>query len=162
MAAEPDPWEFRRAIGRAASAVAIVAANTAEGFRALTVTSFTAASWEPPLVLVSVDKYFRAHDLLVGADTFAVSVLSERQEFLGERFAGRAPGSPGRFGDVPHTLAASGAPIIVGAIAWIDCRRSATYEAGDHTLLLGAVTAAQESGGLPLLYYAGRYARLRD
>ena len=66
-----------------------------------TVTSFTAASWEPPLVLVCVDQYFRAHDLLVDADAFAVSVLSERQEFLAERFAGRAPGSTGRFEDVP-------------------------------------------------------------
>src|SRR3954451_8497930 len=108
MAADPDQWEFRRAIGRAASAVAILAANTDEGFRGLTVTSFAAASWEPPLVLVCLDQYFRAHDLLLNAGAFAVSVLSERQEFLAERFAGRAPGSTGRFEDVPHTLAASG------------------------------------------------------
>jgi flavin reductase (DIM6/NTAB) family NADH-FMN oxidoreductase RutF len=151
---------FRAAVGRTAASVAIVAARTAEGFRALTVSSFTAASWDPPLVLVCVDRHFRGHDLLVAAEAFALSLLTDRQEFLAERFAGRAPGSTGRFEDVAHELAPSGSPVLRGALAWLDCRRVAVHPAGDHTVLLGEATAAAEGGGSPLLYFAGRYARL--
>jgi len=153
---------FRRVIGHVASSVAVVAARTAEGFRGLTVTSVTPVSWQPPLLLVCVDAFFRAHDLLVAADAFAVSILSERQEFLAERFAGRGPGASGRFDDVPHDLARSGAPLLRGAVGWLDCRRHAVYAAGDHSILLGAVQDAREGGGAPLLYHAGRYARLSD
>ncbi len=155
-----DPSAFRSAVGRLASSVVVVAARTTEGFRGLTASSFTPVSWEPPLALVCVDAFFRAHDLLVAADAFAVSILSDRQEFLAERFAGRGPGSTGRFEDVPHDLAPSGAPVLRGAIAWLDFRRVVSYPAGDHTILLGEATAAQEGGGSPLLYHAGRYVRL--
>jgi flavin reductase (DIM6/NTAB) family NADH-FMN oxidoreductase RutF len=45
-------------------------------------------------------------------------------------------------------------------VAWLDCRRIAVHEGGDHSILIGAALAGEESGGPPLLYYAGRYARL--
>jgi flavin reductase (DIM6/NTAB) family NADH-FMN oxidoreductase RutF len=160
MTAPLDPDAYRRAVGRFASSVALVAAHTAEGFRGVTVSSFAVASWDPPLVVVCIDTFNRAHDALVGAEAFAVSVLSDRQEFLAERFAGRGPGATGRFDDVPHALAPSGAPVLQGAVAWLDCRRTAVHAAGDHSMLVGQVTAAEEGGGAPLVYHAGRYARL--
>src|SRR5687768_4991073 len=112
-----DGDRFRRAAGRAAGSVAVVAARTDEGFRGLTVSSFTSVSWEPPLLLVCIDVFFRGFELLTSAEYFAVSLLSDRQEFLAERFAGRAPGATGRFADVPHVLAPAGSPVLQGAIA---------------------------------------------
>jgi flavin reductase len=147
-------------VGRIASPVAVLAASTEEGFRALTVSSFTTVSWEPPLVLVCVDRFFRSHDLLVAADSFALSVLSNRQEFLAERFAGHAPGATGRFEGVPHDVGPSGAPILHGSVAWLDCRRTAVHDGGDHSILIGEALAGEESGGPPLMYYASRYVRL--
>lgn len=162
MIDEFDTFTFRRVVGRFAAPVAVVAANTAEGFRALTVSSFTSVSWDPPLVLVCIDTYFRGHDLLVEAPSFAISALSDRQEFIAERFAGRAPGSTGRFESVPHRLAPSGAPILIGAIAWLDCRRVAVHPAGDHSILVGEATSGDESGGSPLVYFTSTYVRVGD
>jgi len=46
---------------------------------------------EPPLVLVGVEREATTRAAIVEARAFNVSVLTRAQEFIAERFAGRAP-----------------------------------------------------------------------
>jgi flavin reductase (DIM6/NTAB) family NADH-FMN oxidoreductase RutF len=156
-----DPGTVRRVASRFATGVAVVTTRTDAGFHGVTVSSFTWVSYDPPLVLICLDKLLHSHDLVEESGIFGVSILSADQEFLAERFAGRAPLVDARFSGVPYHTTATGAPLIEGALGWLDCRLHATYVGGDHSIFVGLVVAAEFGvDGRPLLYYVGRYADL--
>jgi flavin reductase (DIM6/NTAB) family NADH-FMN oxidoreductase RutF len=56
----------------------------------------------------------------------------------------------------------AGAPVLEGALAQVVARVVEAHPAGDHTLFLGEVEHLAYREGRPLLYYAGRYARLGE
>ncbi|MGH2351725.1 MAG: flavin reductase family protein [Chloroflexota bacterium] len=154
--------EMRRVRGRFPAGVTVVTVRTDEGLRGLTVGSFAVASVSPPLVLVCLEHGLESEGLLAEAGAFGVSVLSDHQELLSERFAGRAFLVDDAFTGLPYNTRVTGAPLLDGAVAWFDCRLHARYDAGDHTMFLGRVVAAAEPEHvpLPLLYYARHYATL--
>lgn len=163
---QPPPLDvgtFRQITGCFATGVVVVTTAAADGFHGLTVNAFCSVSLDPPLVLVCVDRLARGHDRLAEAGSFGISILSERQEFLADRFAGRAPLINARFDGAPYLTAQTGAPLLSQAVAWLDCRRWATYDGGDHSIFVGqalAAALADEQTG-PLLFHASRYAHLR-
>lgn len=150
---------IRAARRRWASGVAVVTTREGEGYRGATVAAFTVASLDPPLVLVCLDREGRMASLVPEAGVFAVSLLDRSQEFLAERFAGRAPLPDARLSGVPHTLGETGCPLLIGTLAWFECRVQADHDGGDHRILVGEVVAAGlgEDTDDPLLNYEGRY-----
>ena len=147
----PAAEEMRDAMARHAAGVAVVAANAAGGYRALTATSLLAVSVDPPLLLVSLDRLTATRDAIATARAFTVSLLERRQEFLAERFAGWAPVVDPRWREVPHRVLESGLPALEGAIAWFDCVVEDLHPAGDHDLVVGRVGAAGTGPGEPLV-----------
>jgi flavin reductase (DIM6/NTAB) family NADH-FMN oxidoreductase RutF len=57
---------------------------------------------------------------------------------------------------------ATGAPLLAGAVANLDCRISAVHEAGDHIIYVGEVVGLRVAGGEPLLHCDRRYRSLAD
>lgn len=127
----------------------------------MTATAFLSVSLEPPLVLVSLREGSRMDDLLEWQSRWAVSVLSESQRHIAGRFAMRGRISDRLlFEDLPHYRGEeSGAPVLDGALAVLECRTEQRVPAGDHTLVVGRVLTAGTPGtdGGPLTYFRGRY-----
>jgi flavin reductase (DIM6/NTAB) family NADH-FMN oxidoreductase RutF len=147
---------LRDGFARRASAVAVVTTTTDGGLYGFTVTAFCPVSAAPPLVLVSIDGLTRGADLLADSGFYGVSLLGARQTFLADRFAGRAPLVNPRFDDAPYFTASTGAPLLRGGVAWLDCRVVAVHEAGDHRLFVGAVEAAGRGDASAALVYFDR------
>jgi flavin reductase (DIM6/NTAB) family NADH-FMN oxidoreductase RutF len=143
---------FRETLSHFASGVTVVAAQTANGLVGFTATGFTSVSLTPPLILVCVGKHCSAHDGIVGAELFGVSVLSERQEWIAEQFA---RSGTDRFRNV--VLRSREVPRIDGALAQLECRRYELHAAGDHTIVIGEVLAGVVSAGRPLVHFARRF-----
>lgn len=121
----------------------------------ITVNAFMSVSLDPPLVAVAIDRTARAHDALLTADRFAVSVLAFEQRLLSDQFAGRAvPRQADPF------VSFDGFPVVAGALAHLVCRAHRALEAGDHTIFLGQVEALRYDGDDPLVYFGGRYRAL--
>ncbi|MDH6628872.1 flavin reductase (DIM6/NTAB) family NADH-FMN oxidoreductase RutF [Streptomyces sp. LBL] len=167
--------EFRAAMSRLAAGVVLVTAREASldpddpqapvgEDVGMTATAFLSVSLDPPLVLVSLRTGARMDDLLDDQPLWAVSVLTESQRHLAGRFAMKGRISDRLlFEDIPYVRGeASGAPLLGGALATLECRTEQRVTAGDHTLVIGRVlTAALPSGdGSPLLYFQGRYRKL--
>ena len=154
-----DKGLFRQVLGCFATGITVVTTRQAdEALHGLTINSFTSVSLDPPLVLICVERQARSHEYITQSGAFAVNFLNERQEIISERFSARAPLVSGNFEGVPYRIAATGSPVLEGCLAWLDCRVWATYDGGDHTIIVGqveALGAGEES--LPLLYYRGRY-----
>ena len=83
-------------------------------------------------------------------------MLAAGQEDLARLFASKAPEDE-KFAGVQHTVH-DGIPVIEGALAWVGCTLQELIPGGDHTIGIGAVTAAEAAREAePLLWYRGEY-----
>ncbi|MFI5876582.1 flavin reductase family protein [Streptomyces sp. NPDC051445] len=167
--------EFRAAMSRLADGVVLVTARepsldpddpgAPDGEDVgMTATAFMSVSLDPPLVLVGLRTGSRMDDLLDEQPSWAVSVLSENQRHIAGRFAMKGRISDRLlFEDLPYVRGeTSGAPLVGGALATLECRTEQRVVAGDHTLVIGRVLTASAPGadGGPLVYFRGRYRQL--
>ncbi len=161
-----DPLEHRRVVGRFATGVTVVTTVLPSGEKhAMTCNSFTSVSLEPVLVLFCADQTARFHDAVLETGTWAVSVLAAEHEEASRTFALRGRDLDTQFDAVDHLPgAATGAPVLVGALAALECRTVSTTDAGDHTVVVGEVLALSEPDpdAAPLLYFGGRYRSLAE
>lgn len=155
------PEAFRDALRHFPAGVTLVTIRSGERVHGLTVSAFASVSPDPPLVAVMIDHAHYAHQLLEAPDAvFAVNVLGEDQAELSDRFAWGPDGE--RFGRGRWTSAATGAPLLEDALAWLDCRIHSRHAAGTHTLYIGEVVASgvPRPGESPLVYWNRAYRRL--
>ncbi len=86
----------------------------------VTVSSLVSLSLEPPLVGVSIGKEASCYELLRAAGRFAISLLGSDQDELARRFAAGYP--PIVHWEGVPTREGKGAPLIDGALGWIEAR----------------------------------------
>lgn len=138
--AQLDRFGLRRVFGRFTTGVTVVTTG-GHAPHGMTANSFTSVSLSPPLVLICVLREAAMHSAILDRKSFAVSVLAAQQEGLARYFADRQrphgdqefaliDWSPGRF---------TGSPVVEGALAWLECSLTATYDGGDHSIFLGEV-----------------------
>lgn len=163
--ASPDPDALRDALRFWTTGVTMVAASHDGVSHGMTVNSFTSLSLDPPLVSVSLEKVTRTHQLVKGANAFAVTILSEGQQTLSDRFAGRESEHSDRFAGLETFTLETGSPILTQGMAFFDCHVSASHDAGTHTLFIGEVLACgnlAENGQSPLVYFNRGYRKISD
>lgn len=146
-----------------AAATAVVTTEAQGAFRGATVTSALIASLTPLHLLVSIDLESQMNTWLEESGFFALNILPWQEQFLADQFAGFTPRAHPQFNGIDHSIATTGAPVLVRSIAWADCRILQTLESGDHQLFIGK--AEQLGGGSgdatdPLLHFVNRYRRL--
>ena len=123
----------------------------------MTVSAFSSVSLEPPLILICIEKTASAYVALTTAPSFVVNILSVDQEQIARRFSII---DIDRFEGVGYTRSPNGTAILDDVIGVIECARHTMHDAGDHTIIVGRVEAAQVHNGAPLLYYRGGYSQL--
>lgn len=157
---------FRRAAGQFASGIVVIT-TTVDGLaHAMTVSAFTSVSLDPVLILFCVEKVARFHDAVLGAGTWAVSVLDEEAEKTASWLATRGRPLEAQLEGHPHHPGpVTGAPILDSSLSALECRTWAVHDGGDHTIVVGEVVGVTEppagDGRGPLIHHAGRYRRLR-
>jgi flavin reductase (DIM6/NTAB) family NADH-FMN oxidoreductase RutF len=156
----PD-HDFRDVMARLPAGVVLVSARTENGFRGLTASSLVSISVDPPMILVGLEREAATRAAVVEGRAFNVSVLTRSQEFIADRFAGRAPAIDPGWEGVPHHLGANGIPLIEGCAAWLECRLVDIHPAGDHDICVGEVTAATAGSGDPLILWDRAFWTLR-
>jgi flavin reductase (DIM6/NTAB) family NADH-FMN oxidoreductase RutF len=153
---------FRRAMSRFATGVTLITTRLGDELHGMTANAVTSLSLDPMLVLVCVDKTADTHDILSKAGVFAVNILNKEQAEISDRFAKKEFDGAHGLDDLPHGFAVTGAPIIDGALAYLDCRTITEHHGGDHTIFIGQVAEARElSNGEPLVFYGGRYGHFK-
>ena len=155
-----DSRRLRKVYGAFATGVTVVTVGGPVP-HAMTANSFTTVSLDPPLVLVCVEHQAVMHDSLRTAGRFGVSVLGASQAGVARWFADRSrPLGQEQFDEVDwHPGRCTSAPLISGAIAYVECELWRAYDGGDHTIFLGRVLAAEHGtpGEEALLFHGGRF-----
>jgi flavin reductase (DIM6/NTAB) family NADH-FMN oxidoreductase RutF len=132
-----------------ASGVSVVTTGDGDDLQAITVSSFTSVSLEPPLVLICIETPSRSHDAIVREGRFVVNVLHAGQEAISDMAAGRRGPSGHALPGVARRTEATGAPVLDAALAWLDCVLVARHDGGDHAIFVGRVEAAGAAAGAP-------------
>jgi flavin reductase (DIM6/NTAB) family NADH-FMN oxidoreductase RutF len=148
-----DTVTFRRALSRHPAGVAIV---TLPGPAGLTVTSFSSASLDPPLVSFYIGHGSSNWPAVQAAAHFAVNLMGNDQEDVAARFARKGAE---RFG--PRTrweAGPRGLPLLSGATTHLICVRHALVTVGDHELVVGQVAQVLLGATVvPLLHHQGQF-----
>ena len=154
--------EKLRAAMRAWSAGVTVVTALHEGIKhGMTVNSFTSISLEPAMITISLRGSTRTHELVSKSHVFGLTMLSMEQSKIADLFAGKKPEIEDRFVDLQTETLVTGSPLIVGGLAWLDCRVIESFNAGENTLFIAEVLAARDMNeGQPLIYHNRKYWRL--
>ena len=160
MTPAPDPSDrYRRVIGHFATGVSVITGHGPTGPGGMTANAVCSLSLEPLLLLVCFENTARTLPIVRAAARFAVNVLASDQRRHSEVFASKRP-EPEKLDAVAHELR-HGVPLLDGTLAWLACDLRELVPAGDHTILIGAVTEMEHTPSRePLLWYGGRYRTL--
>lgn len=120
----------------------------------VTISSLVSLSLEPPLIGVSIGKAASCYELVRRAGAFSVSLLGEDQEELARRFAAGRP--PIAHWQGVATREGTIAPLIEGALGWIEARTRAEHDAGDHTFFVADAVVVEHGPSRSALMYRDR------
>lgn len=123
--------------------------------RGLTVSSFASVSIDPPLVLICVNREARSYLFISTSRIFCVNVLAGNQRDLAERFSGKRREE--QFKGVEFDVDATGAAVLRGTVAHLDCEVVEEHTAGSHSIFIGRVLSCSARPGSPLGYYNGDF-----
>ena len=151
-----DQARFREVLGHFATGITIVTASEEGEPVGFSCQSFAALSLDPPMVILAPAKSSTSWPRIAEAGAFAVNILAEHQEAICLNFA---VSGGDKFDGVAWTAGTTGAPLIKGSLATIECTLGAIYEGGDHELVTGHVVAMEVGSGSPLLFYRSGFGR---
>jgi flavin reductase (DIM6/NTAB) family NADH-FMN oxidoreductase RutF len=125
---------------------------------AMTASWVMQSSERPPCVAVAVKSDRYSHDIILESETFALSVLREDQVDVATHFADTSGEYHDKLQGVPYGLTPGGSPFLLDCLAYLDCKVIDRARAGDHTLVVGEVTASDTlDESYPLIYDPGEY-----
>jgi 3-hydroxy-9,10-secoandrosta-1,3,5(10)-triene-9,17-dione monooxygenase reductase component len=151
------PEAMRAAMGAFCSGVVVVTALGAHEPLGFTCQSFVSLSLEPPLISISPARTSSTWPRIREVGRFAVNMLAHDHAEMSNKFA---RSGTDKYADVGWDLSPNGSPLLEGVSAWVDCTLWREYDGGDHTIVIGEVTALDHDIERdPLLYYRGSYPR---
>lgn len=155
-----ESQRFRHVLGHFPTGVVVATAIDNAGEPAgMAVGSFTSVSLDPPLIAFLPAKSSTSFPRIRNASSFCINVLADDQEEVCRAFATRGGD---KFAGVGWEPALSGAPILSGVVAWIDCTIEEVLESGDHYIVIGRVhDLAVPGDSYPLLFFRGGYGQFR-
>jgi flavin reductase (DIM6/NTAB) family NADH-FMN oxidoreductase RutF len=113
-----------------------------EGSSRMTVNSCSLVSLDPAWITISLQQSSRTRDLIHRSEAFGITILTQDQQELADRFAGRIPDMEDRFTGLETVTYQTGAPLIKNGLAHMDCRLVQSIDVGMNTLFIAEVVEA--------------------
>ncbi len=134
----------RRVLWTMPSGLYIIGSRAGDRRNGMTLNWATQLSFNPKLVGIAVEEGAVTHELVTQGGSFTVNIVDRDDRAIVRKFT-----KPVEVDEAAKTLngfpfhdGPSGAPILDGAVAWVDCRVVQPIETGDHTLFVGEVIGA--------------------
>lgn len=149
-----DSRAYRDTMGQFCTGVVIVAGVEKGKLVGFAAQSFVSLSLDPPLVAVCPGKASTSWPRIRAAGYFCINILAEDQQATSDIFA-----QAGKTADIAWATRRTGAPILNGAMAYVECALIVEHDAGDHTVAIGRVLGFEtlRDDAKPLLYFRGGY-----
>jgi flavin reductase (DIM6/NTAB) family NADH-FMN oxidoreductase RutF len=154
--------DFSEVLAKIPYGVSVVTTGRGGVENGLTVSWMSQVSFEPPMLMVAVNKLHYSSDLFRSTKNFCVNLLGQGQLPLAGHFAKQSMAGDDKLADLAQRPADSGAAILTDSVAYFDCEVRSIVEAGDHLLVIGQVEdAAVLTDAVPLSSASGLRYRKR-
>ena len=156
---EATPGDFRSAMRHLAGGVSVITVGRGSDISGMTVSSVSSLALDPASLLVSVNRSASSWPLLERERVFGINLLAADQLAIAERFAGK-DGLKGaaRFAGAEWRKRVSGVPLLIGALASIDCEVEDIIERHSHAIVIGRVLHVDVAPpAAALAYWQGGY-----
>jgi flavin reductase (DIM6/NTAB) family NADH-FMN oxidoreductase RutF len=153
------PPDFRSAMRHLVGGVSIITVGRGEEMTGMTVSSLSSLSLDPPSVIVSLNRSASSWPILQRERVFGANFLAADQIDLAERFSGKG-GLRGteRFAGAEWRTHVTGVPLLVGALASLDCEVEEIIERHSHGIVIGRVVHVEVAPqAAALAYWHGDY-----
>jgi flavin reductase (DIM6/NTAB) family NADH-FMN oxidoreductase RutF len=137
-----DPDAKRAALRTFTYALYVVTTVDGEERGAFTANWLSQASFEPPLVMVSVEADSHSLPLIRSSGRFLINVLESGQRDLAGHFGKKHRHAGDKLADIPHHPSASGLPVLDDALSYVVCKMTGEVDAGDSVVVVGEVIEA--------------------
>lgn len=149
--------DFRACCGAFGTGVVLITTKDDEATHGMTANALMSISLDPPLIAISVDQRAKMLPLIEKSGRFAVSILNADQGDLAWHFAGKQ-----KEGLVPDFDTVDGVPVLKDCLAYMVADVARASVEGDHTLFIGAVTAAENCSDVaPLIFHSSQMTSLK-
>lgn len=159
---EVSSADFRSAMRHLTGGISVITVGRGRDVSGMTVTSVSSLSVDPPSLIVGINRSSSSWPLLKQYGFFGVNILNADQLDIAERFAGK-DGSKGadRFTGAEWIVGASGVPLLVGALASLDCEVEDIVERHSHAIVIGRPRDMRlSSRTAALAYWQGQYVAI--
>jgi flavin reductase (DIM6/NTAB) family NADH-FMN oxidoreductase RutF len=154
--------DFRAAMRQLSGGVSVITTGRGDEISGMTVTSVASLAVDPASLIVSINRQSSSWPILLRHRAFGVNILGAAQQDVAERFTGR-DGLKGRdrFAGAQWTALVSGVPLLVDALAAIDCEVEEIIERHSHGIVIGRVLQTRVSPNTSALaYWQGQYVAI--
>jgi flavin reductase (DIM6/NTAB) family NADH-FMN oxidoreductase RutF len=154
--------DFRAAMRQLTGGVSVITVGRGRDITGMTVTSVSSLSVDPPSLIVAINRSASSWPILKRDGFFGVNILNADQIDIAERFAGK-DGVKGadRFAGAEWVTRVSGVPLLVGALAAIDCEVEDIIERHSHAIVIGrALDLRLSTRSAALAYWQGQYVAI--
>ncbi|MEB3336167.1 MAG: diflavin flavoprotein [Leptolyngbyaceae bacterium] len=127
-----------QAVGRIIGSLCVVSARREEVSSAMLASWVSQASFNPPGIMVAIAKDREIEPLMHLGYPFVLNILKEGMNLRRHFMKSFAPGED-RFVGLTTQQAANGCPILLDALAYLECTVNSRTDCGDHWLVYAVV-----------------------
>jgi flavin reductase (DIM6/NTAB) family NADH-FMN oxidoreductase RutF len=145
--ADPDEYDrLRRRVLWTMPSGLYVLGSTDKGERrnGMTINWVTQISFDPKWVGASVERDAYTHELVEAGGCFSICIVDREDRAIVRKFTKpvEVDLAAKTLNGFPYVERATGAPILAGSVAFLDCQLREKVAAGNHTLFVGEVVDA--------------------
>ncbi|TIX50023.1 flavin reductase family protein [Alteraurantiacibacter aquimixticola] len=151
---------FRNAMRHVAATVYAVTTRHEGKAYGILATAVSSLSFDPPSLLVCINRSASLHDPLLAERKFCVNVLGLGNRHVAQHFMN--PAAPDRF-SVGEWQDFHGVPMLADGQSSFVCDLVHAHEFGTHTIVIGELVAAQHrQDATPLTYFDRNYIDISE
>lgn len=144
--ADPDEYDRlrRRVLWAMPSGLYVLGSRAGDRRNGMTLNWATQVSSAPKLLAVSVEREAYTHELVSEGGVFALNIVDQEDRAIVRKFTKpvEVDVAARTLNGFPYHDAATGAPVLDQAVAFLDCEVRQAIDVGTHTLFLGEIVDA--------------------
>ena len=137
-----DPTAKKKALRMLSYGLCVATARDDSGPAAGTINWISQSSFTPPLVMAAIKADSGLHRAIAASRAFAVHIVGKSQKEMATAFFKGAQPSGNSLNGYRVETGETGAPLLVDAVAWFECRVVNELAGGDHIIFVGEVVGA--------------------
>lgn len=151
---EPDPDMVRGFNRQFTTGVTVVTTTDGGKPRGLAVNAYASISFDPPLIMVCIQRTSSTYPALHAATHLGVNILSNRQHDVVSMFASKAED---KFATIDWHAGPHGSPLVDGSAAMLEAEIRERFQAKTHTVFICRVRHAEVNDVGAMVYKAGKF-----